>query len=157
MLVNGETAEYVGKLECKTVNDPSAFFSPSERFYVFVSFRGPDTREIIARPTYWFLKNKLKVEAFLDDESMGEGEIQDKSLLTAAYKCTHALVLVSPGFRESDDCVKELNTFMYRHTNKNNITIIPALWGITNLKGYVNAFQTIVWVSWDIRQVLANT
>lgn len=85
---------------------------------------------------YWFLKHVLGVEAFLDDLDAIGGNTVMEALMPPAYECTHALVILSPTFRQRPCCVRELNTFMARWRRKDGICVIPALWLMDSLDGY---------------------
>jgi hypothetical protein len=146
----------VGELSVKGVTDPGSVWEVAhggEKF-IFLSHRGPDTKEEIVRPTNWFLSNKLHVKTFFDVSTMAAGDDKTRSLIEPAHQCTHALVLLSPHFRLSKYCIKELNTFMVRK-HRGNLRLIPALWLMTDTDvaiGYSPAVKEITWLksgTWD--------
>lgn len=114
-----------------SIQDTIDRYPCSQTPFVFFSQTNTDkARELIARPTYWFLQNVLRVEAFLDERDSAMGKDKHEVMLKNAFHCTHAVVILSPTFREREFCVKELNTFMYRMFQlQHDITIIPCLWG----------------------------
>lgn len=117
----------VGELSMSSIPKPNVAWpmSSSEPF-VFLSHHGPEAKEEIARPTRWFLKKYLKIKSFMDDEDMKISDAQMRSLLENAYRCTHAVVILSPSFRKSRWCVKELNTFVGR--SKKRQDVVPVMW-----------------------------
>ena len=123
------TPEDVGELTLDSVDNPSQEWPMStDRFSIFVSHTGQDgAKEEIARPTHWLLTKKLGAEAFLDDENATPGDGTVKVLIEPAYKCSHAVVIISPSFRKRRCCVQELNTFMARRRRGDGICVIPVL------------------------------
>ena len=75
-------------------------------------------KELIARPTHWFVKSVLELEAFLDDED-AEGFVHS-AIAKPAYQCTHAVIIITPSFRNRKYPVLELNTFMERTVDPND-------------------------------------
>jgi len=118
--------EDVGELTHRQIPAPSVSFPRSPTYYVFLSHTGRDgVKEDIARPTHWFLQNVLNIDAFLDDEDAIWSDGKMRALIEHAYRCTHALVILSPSFRQQRYCIMELNTFMSR----SDVHVMPALWG----------------------------
>lgn len=144
---NGSEHE-VGPLFSEDVPVPSRVYGMQLTCapYFFLSHNGKDAKEHIARPSHWFLEKILKVKAFMDDAVMAPGEDKMLSLLKPAHQCTHAVVVLSPSFRKSEYCVKELNTFMERHDRRDGIRVIPALWRVDNVEGYAEDLDRIVWL-----------
>lgn len=135
LLLPGGKTRPVGELAHEDVGDPERFMSDTD--YVFLSHTGKDgVKDEIARPTYWFLTAVLGVQAFLDEQSPDWGSHITEAVGKAAYRCTHAVVILSPTFREREYCVLELNTFMRRWRNKDGIQVLPILHGIRDVKGY---------------------
>jgi hypothetical protein len=114
--------------------------------FFFIAHYGKESKEEIARPTYWFLKHYVKLDVFMDDEELPVGADRDLLLLQRAYECTHALILLTPSFRKSGPCVRELNTFMDRWDRRDGIMLIPALWRIDDVAGYCRPLDSIVWL-----------
>lgn len=64
----------VGELSVDYIGNPSrAFPMKTASNFAFLSHHGKDSKEAIARPTYWFVTEVLQVEAFFDDENMAPG------------------------------------------------------------------------------------
>jgi hypothetical protein len=141
--------ESVGELEVDDLATPPEEEWPmSKESYVFISHTGKDNvKELIARPVHFFLEKVVKVKAFLDDGSIRAGTDKTEVLAAAAYRCTHALVVFSPSYRSRRFCVKELNTFMKRHSQRDGIRIIPTLWGVSDLNDYHADVSELAWVA----------
>lgn len=137
--------------------------------HIFISHPGFGEwgiKEELARPTYWFLTEKLGLKVFLDDEFSKDGSSRDKwgselidFLAKPAYWCTHALVLLTPGFRKRKACCKELNTFMHRHRNQRekkepNIRVLVALWKMEDTTGYSGDVGRLVFVKYETQFVV---
>jgi len=141
------TVKDVGELSLDTVDNPRQKWPMSKVPYIFLSHTGRDgVKEEIARPTYWFLTKILGVRAFLDDLSLLPGDKVTEALMPRAYECSHALVILSPKFRERKFCVRELNTFMARRRVNDGIRVLPALWLIENVDGYHSDVDDIIWI-----------
>lgn len=123
--------------------------TPGQRYDLrfHIPYRRDDVKRKIARPTYWFVKNVLKLRAFVGEVDTTAGADVDAALFYPAYECTHALVILSPKFREHRYCVKELNTFMERRSKNGGCVVLPALYLLTNLEGYVDELSSIIWLS----------
>ena len=138
---------HVGELSLPGVEHPHKEWPMDRKALVFLSHTSADDmKEKIARPTYWFLKNKLHINAFLDAEDCSPGEDKKRFVMSYAYRCTHALVIISPHFRSRPYCVMELNTFMTRYRKKDGLQIIPVLFGIDHLKEYHPAVRQLIWI-----------
>jgi hypothetical protein len=148
VLPNGDDKS-VGELQVDDLETPPEEEWPmSKEPYVFISHTGRDNvKELIARPVRFFLEKVVKVKAFLDDGSIRAGTNTTEVLAAEAYRCTHALVVFSPSYRTRPFCVKELNTFMKRHSQRDGIRIIPTLWGVSNLNDYHADVSNLAWVA----------
>ena len=143
--------QQIGELSAPGVSDPYQYFRPTHSWSprIFLSHRGPDTKETIVRPTDWFLSKILRVDSFFDanpETGMIPSGDQAKTLLQNAHLCNFALVVLSPHFRESKYCVMELNTLMHRWDLR-NVTLLPALWEISNVDGYASDLNSIIWLT----------
>lgn len=137
----------VGVLGASSITQKSSMSAEDD---VFISHTGQDkpnnVKELFARPAYWFLKQVIGVNACFDD---GPGELEiggevTEELTRRAYQCTHALVILSPRFRERRMCVKELNTFMRRLQSNDGIRVVLVMWEIDNLEGYHDQLGELV-------------
>lgn len=108
--------------------------------YIFISHTGrDDVKEKLARPTNWFLQMLGKRTFFDDGGLQGGSKWGDPKVAAVAkpcFECTHALVILSPRFREQKYCVMELNTFMYRLQDEESFRFLPALWLLQDAKDY---------------------
>jgi len=84
-----------------------------EECVFFISHRGPDTKDTVAAPLSWMLK-QLHVPHFFD-KRMEEGKGSVAQMSQACLFCRVGLVIVSDNFINSSWCLKELNTFTLRH------------------------------------------
>ena len=161
-LRNGREID-VGELTVQGVTDPGSVWKVDFAGdpYVFLSHRGQDAKDEIIRPTNWFLSEILKVRTFFDAETMPPGDEKTRSLIEPAHECTHAVVFVSPSFRESKYCVMELNTFVSRH-RRGGVSLIPCLWHINDvygLQGYAPVLKQVTWLkpgTWDAPSYLVS-
>lgn len=137
----------VGVLGLEGVERPEETWPTNESAYFFLSHTGRDgVKEELALPTKYFLEQVLGVEkAFLDQQDSILGERITKAIVKPAYKCTHALVLISPRFREQKWCVRELNTFLERK-RREDIEVLLVLWKVENLDGFHPDTDKLVWL-----------
>ncbi|EXB74726.1 TMV resistance protein N [Morus notabilis] len=78
-----------------------------QRWDVFLSFRGEDTRERFTMSLYESL-NREGVRAFLDDDGLNRGDEIAPSLLEAIDDSAAAVVVLSPRYGDSRWCLEEL-------------------------------------------------
>lgn len=151
-LEDGNEAE-VGDLAREAgISNPQEKWPTSEKPYVFLSHTGKDSvKDEIARPTHWFLTRICGVKAFLDDVDASPGIEKTLAMLEPAYRCTHAIVLLSDKYRSRKYCVQELNTFIlrYRQEPRTKFRIIPALWRLENSQGYAEVLHELITIRVD--------
>jgi hypothetical protein len=118
-----------------TIGDLSArlpeLAPPRQGFLIFLSHRGPDTKEKLARPLWWILE-KLGIHSFFDQSFDGipVGEDNKEMMSGAAYGCRVGVMIFSPHFTDSEWCVWEANTFLHRHDEKKDIVrVVPVFFG----------------------------
>lgn len=100
-----------------------------------------------SRPTYWFLTKKLNIRAFLDESDTPVGNSIEQTLYDNANACSHALVFLSPTFRQRKYCVKELNTFLFRVDNEDSaFRLLPVLVNLQDTKGYPVMLKAKCWL-----------
>jgi hypothetical protein len=83
------------------------------KYDVFISHCGKDCRKDFAD----LLRDDLEragVSCFLDEPSLGVGEVAAEEMLRAMEQATYGVVILSPGFFEREWCMKELETFARR-------------------------------------------
>jgi Leucine-rich repeat (LRR) protein len=83
------------------------------KYDVFISHCGKDCKKDFAD----WLREDLEgagVLCFLDEPSLGVGEVAAEEMLKALEEATYGVVILSPGFFEREWCMKELETFVRR-------------------------------------------
>mmetsp|Transcript_19801 Transcript_19801/g.28625 ORF Transcript_19801/g.28625 Transcript_19801/m.28625 type:complete len:248 (-) Transcript_19801:87-830(-) len=144
-----EEVEPKGIFSHPDVKDPVKRFPISRTHMVFISHRGPDAKIGIAQPTCWFLRNILKIEAFVDSDML-PGNNQNLALLEGLYSSTHGLMILSKNFMNSKYCKEEMDILLRRRdknpANKqgSGVKIIPVLWRINSMEGYPKRMQEII-------------
>jgi len=81
----------------------------SYRYDVFISFRGPDTRNTFVDHLYAHLKRK-GIFAFKDDQRLEKGESLSPQLLQAIQNSRISIVVLSERYAESTWCLEEMAT-----------------------------------------------
>ena len=100
----------------------SSSVDPGKKYDVFLSFRGTDTR-------YGFLSHLLKelsqkkIEYFVDDQKLEQGDEISTTLLSAIKKSEISLVIFSKGYVDSKWCLKELEEIIQCMENQEQIVI----------------------------------
>ena len=118
----------------------------SEDTLVFLSQTNHDgIKDLISRPTWFFLKIVLGIDTFLDENNDGQDDNVSQMLVRPANKCTHAIPIISPSYRSRTLCVKELNTFMTRKKENDGIQIHPIIWNCQGVDGYCEELKSCVW------------
>ncbi|CAN1265951.1 Disease resistance protein L6 [Linum perenne] len=80
---------------------------PSGEYEVFLSFRGPDTRNNIADFLYMYLA-RSRVRTFRDDEELRKGEEIAPGLINAILQSKIYIPILSKTYASSKWCLKEL-------------------------------------------------
>lgn len=142
-LLKGALVKDVGHLERPAVatSDCKIFLSCTQ---------SDKTKELIARPTHWFLTNILGISTFLDEQDdPNRGRPNDQILAENAYGCAYAIAILSPNYRLRRDCVRELNTFQRRLCEAEAMLFraIPVLWKIGNTAGYSSFWDSQSWIN----------
>ncbi|XP_031267789.1 TMV resistance protein N-like [Pistacia vera] len=83
----------------------SSSASPQEKYDVFLSFRGADTR-------YYAALCQKHINAFMDDEELERGEQISPSLLNAIEQSNISLIIFSQGYASSRWCLEELEKIL---------------------------------------------
>ncbi|XP_050371164.1 probable disease resistance protein At4g27220 isoform X2 [Argentina anserina] len=109
---------------------PSAFSSPPgwNKYDVFLSFRGEDTRRTIVSSLYHELRNR-EIEAFMDDTGLIRGTSISPILLAAIQESRSAIVVLSPNYADSKWCLDELAMIIQCMEN-NSTTVIPIFYDV---------------------------
>nr|XP_004306876.2 PREDICTED: probable disease resistance protein At4g27220 [Fragaria vesca subsp. vesca]XP_011469109.1 PREDICTED: probable disease resistance protein At4g27220 [Fragaria vesca subsp. vesca] len=86
----------------------SSSSTPQSSYDVFLSFRGPDTRQGIVFELYDRLNNTRGVKTFKDDSDLEVGDAISPTLLAAIEQSRFAIVVLSENYAASTWCLEEL-------------------------------------------------
>ncbi|XP_059072403.1 probable 2' cyclic ADP-D-ribose synthase BdTIR [Cryptomeria japonica] len=103
-----------------------SFSSPKEgvSYEVFISHRGPDTKETLAASIYHALK-LMGLQVFLDKPEFELGNSIPSKILEAICTSFLHVAILSPGYAESTWCLEELSLML-----KTGQTIIPVFYNV---------------------------
>ncbi|CAN1333580.1 Disease resistance protein L6 [Linum perenne] len=125
--------------------DPPNSF-PSVEYEVFLSFRGPDTRNQITDILYRFLCH-TKIHTFKDDNELRKGEEIRSNLLQAIDQSKIYVPIISKNYAHSKWCLIELAEIIRRQEQDTRRIILPIFYmvdprDVRHQTGpYENAFQ----------------
>ncbi|GLJ15529.1 hypothetical protein SUGI_0255050 [Cryptomeria japonica] len=105
--------------------EPSVSFNVDKTYDVFLSFRGPDTRETFARPLYAAL-DRERTLAFFDEESLRKGDHIPTALRQGIRESRIGIPILSPNFAQSKWCLRELSLMV-----KSGVEIRPVFYGVS--------------------------
>ncbi|KAK0571492.1 hypothetical protein LWI29_017060 [Acer saccharum] len=98
-----------------------------EKYDVFLSFRGEDTRDGFTNNLYEALSGK-KIKTFMDDQ-LTRGDIISQALTEAIEESKISVIIFSKDYASSKWCLRELIDIMeLRKMNKQ--TVIPVFYGV---------------------------
>ncbi|CAN1834593.1 Disease resistance protein L6 [Linum perenne] len=103
--------------------DPPNSF-PSVEYEVFLSFRGPDTRNQITDILYRFLC-RTKIHTFKDDNELRKGEEIGSNLLQAIDQSKIYVPIISKNYAHSKWCLIELAEIIRRQEQDTRRIILP--------------------------------
>nr|QSS76850.1 flax rust resistance protein [Linum usitatissimum] len=103
--------------------NPSGSF-PSVEYEVFLSFRGPDTREQFTDFLYQFLR-RYKIHTFRDDDELRKGKEIGPNLLRAIDQSKIYVPIISSGYADSKWCLMELAEIVRRQEEDPRRIILP--------------------------------
>ncbi|CAN1139147.1 Disease resistance protein L6 [Linum perenne] len=103
--------------------DPNNSF-PSVEYEVFLSFRGPDTRNQITDILYRFLC-RTKIHTFKDDNELRKGEEIGSNLLQAIDQSKIYVPIISKNYAHSKWCLIELAEIIRRQEQDTRRIILP--------------------------------
>ncbi|XP_059069743.1 disease resistance protein RUN1-like isoform X1 [Cryptomeria japonica] len=104
--------------------EPSLSFDVDKRFDVFLSFRGPDTRERFVRRLYDALVQE-GIRTFLDQESLKKGDHIPTSLERGITESRICIPIFSKNFPQSKWCLKEVSLMV-----KSGVKICPLFYDV---------------------------
>ncbi|CAN0842383.1 Disease resistance protein L6 [Linum grandiflorum] len=98
--------------------------SPSVEYEVFLSFRGPDTRELFTDILYRNLI-RTKIRTFKDDDELPKGEGIWPNLAKAIDQSKIYVPIISETYAQSKWCLKELAEIVKHHKEDQRRLILP--------------------------------
>ncbi|XP_057846965.2 disease resistance protein Roq1 [Cryptomeria japonica] len=105
--------------------EPSASFDVDKMFDVFLSFRGPDTRQMFARSLYAALCRE-RILTFLDQEILEKGDHIPTGLSRGITESRICIPIFSIRFAESKWCLREVSLMV-----KSGVKICPVFYRVS--------------------------
>ncbi|CAN1195498.1 Disease resistance protein L6 [Linum perenne] len=125
---NYNNATPLSKIDSKessnTISPPDLVSLPSVEYEVFLSFRGPDTRDLITNILYRFLVHS-KIHTFKDDDELRKGEDIWPNLERAIDQSKIYVPIISKSYAHSKWCLKELAEIVQRQKEDKRRIILP--------------------------------
>ncbi|KAF3432367.1 hypothetical protein FNV43_RR27107 [Rhamnella rubrinervis] len=122
-----------------TTEKPSKSSTPTWKRWVFLSFRGEDTRTGFTDHLYHALSQKA-IDTFRDDEGLKRGEEIPPALWKGIKESRYAIVVLSEKYASSTWCLKELTKIVECKNGKDNMEEVnkwrEALTEVANLPGW---------------------
>ncbi|CAN1834689.1 Disease resistance protein L6 [Linum perenne] len=112
------------KESSNTISPPDLVSLPSVEYEVFLSFRGPDTRDLITNILYRFLVHS-KIHTFKDDDELRKGEDIWPNLERAIDQSKIYVPIISKSYAHSKWCLKELAEIVQRQKEDKRRIILP--------------------------------
>lgn len=115
---------------CGASSSSSCFpsLSPPEKYDVFLSFRGEDTRHKFTSHLYAALDRK-KIKTYIDEVSLERGDEISPALLEAIRKSKISVIVFSKDYASSSWCLSELVHILECH-RENKQMIIPIFYEV---------------------------
>ncbi|XP_031280653.1 TMV resistance protein N-like [Pistacia vera] len=126
---------------CNLMAVASSSASPQEKYDVFLSFRGADTRYNFTSHLYAALCQK-QINAFKDDEELERGDPISPSLLNAIEQSKISLIIFSEGYASSRWCLEELEKIL-ECMDKSGQIVMPVFYNIdpSDVRSQSGTFQ----------------
>ena len=102
--------------------------TPREKYDVFISFRGEDTRDSFTSFLYEELRNKA-IQAYMDDHQLERGDEISPTLMNAIEESMISLIIFSVNYASSTWCLNELVKILDCQ-KRNGQIVIPVFYGI---------------------------
>ena len=121
--------------------------TPREKYDVFISFRGEDTRDGFTSFLYEALRNKA-IQAYMDDHQLVRGDEISPTLTNAIEESMISLIIFSENYASSTWCLNELVKILDCQ-KRNGQIVIPVFYGIDpsivrkQKEGYAVAFAKL--------------
>ena len=106
----------------------SSPISTSQKYDVFLSFRGEDTRSGITSHIYSAL-TKRKIETYMDDKSLERGHEISPALLEAIERSKISVVILSENYASSSWCLSEL-VHIVKCCNERGQVVLPIFYEV---------------------------
>jgi len=106
----------------------SSSSSICEKYDVFLSFRGKDTRDNFTSHLYAALRRK-QIMTYIDEVSLERGDKIHLALPEAIQKSEIAIIIFSKDYASSSWCLRELEHILKCHAEKKKM-IIPIFYGV---------------------------
>ncbi|KAH0747261.1 hypothetical protein KY285_008918 [Solanum tuberosum] len=112
-----------------------------QKFDVFLSFRGDDTRNNFTSHLYKDFKNR-GIFTFLDDKRLEDGDSISEELMKAIEESQVAVIIFSKNYATSSWCLNELVKIMECKEQKKRRTVIPVFYyvGASHIRYQSNSF-----------------
>ena len=102
--------------------------TPREKYDVFISFRGEDTRDGFTSFLYEALRNKA-IQAYMDNHQLERGDEISPTLMKAIEESTISVIIFSENYASSPWCLNELVKIL-ECKKRNGQIVIPVFYGI---------------------------
>ncbi|XP_024026391.1 disease resistance-like protein DSC1 [Morus notabilis] len=99
-----------------------------EKYDVFLSFKGEDTRNTFTSHLYSALERK-KIKTYIDEKSLERGDKISPALVEAIWKSKISIIIFSKNYASSSWCLMELVHILERHT-ENKHMVIPIFYEV---------------------------
>ncbi|KAI6668841.1 hypothetical protein NL676_007063, partial [Syzygium grande] len=124
----GAAGSMVTPIETNDSASSSSTASTGKCYEVFLSFRGPDTRQGFTSHLYKGLVD-VGIEAFRDDDELCQGEDIRPELLAAITNSEILIPILSENYATSSWCLDELVQIMERKNN-NGQMVLPIFYQV---------------------------
>ena len=102
--------------------------TPREKYDVFISFRGEDTRDGFTSFLYEALRHKA-IQAYMDNHQLERGDEISPTLMKAIEESTISVIIFSENYASSPWCLNELEKIL-ECKKRNGQIVIPVFYGI---------------------------
>jgi len=106
----------------------SSTSSTSEKYDVFLSFKGEDTRNTFTSHLYAALERK-KIKTYIDEKSLERGDRISPALLEAIRISKISIIVFSKNYASSSWCLSELVHILECH-GENKHMVIPIFYNV---------------------------
>ena len=111
-----------------TTETPSKASTTTWKRWVFLSFRGEDTRDGFTSFLYEALRQKA-IQAYMDNHQLERGDEISPTLMKAIEESTISVIIFSENYASSPWCLNELEKIL-ECKKRNGQIVIPVFYGI---------------------------